>query len=224
MVTTHQYQVKDIVKNFPSFLATYSISSINPYICELGYNYQVIRAKNYSETDIICNLDNEYLALGGEDNSKTIEVIDRLSYSQQLRKEANQEIEETECLCFGDIPELLEKKIISHIPLRHAFISLNSKVLSVEVKSSKGKVDGLDYPYLSICLVDDINNEFIWDTPILKAVKVDGKNYFDLQYTDNSYDNCIQPGDSLVLVGNLDSSQEIPVLVEEVLSILIPAN
>jgi len=216
-------QVKDIVKNFPSFLGNHEIISGNSYICELGYSYQVLRAKNYSETDLICNLDNEYLALGGEENSKTMEIINKLSKGQKLREEADKEIAETGYLCMGDVPELPQRKV-SHIPLHHAFTSLNSKVLSVNVKSSKGKIDNLDYPYLSILLQDDYGCEFVWDSPILKAVKVDDKNYFDLQYTDESYDNCIKPGDTLILVGNLDRSQKIPFLVEEILSILVPQS
>lgn len=73
--------VKNLVKNAPEFLEDYRVVSTNSHISKFGDTYRVLgaisRYQNY--TDIICDLDNNYLSLGGEDYQKTIETVERLS-------------------------------------------------------------------------------------------------------------------------------------------------
>lgn len=74
-------QVKDTVQNYPQFLEDYRVVSINSHISRFGDEYLLLGTfsgyGNY--TDIICTTDNNYLSLGGENYSKTIEVTERLS-------------------------------------------------------------------------------------------------------------------------------------------------
>lgn len=73
--------VKNVVKNSPEFLEDYRVVSVNSHITIFGDEYLVFgvisRYRNY--TDIICDLDNNYLSLGGDDYQKTIETVERLS-------------------------------------------------------------------------------------------------------------------------------------------------
>jgi len=73
--------VKNVVKNSPEFLGDYRVVSVNSHITVFGDEYLVLgvisQYQNY--TDIICDLDNNYLSLGGEDYQKTVETVERLS-------------------------------------------------------------------------------------------------------------------------------------------------
>ncbi len=108
--------------------------------------------------------------------------------------------------------------------LHQAFTTVNSQVLSVGLKPQKCSDNDVDYPYLSVLLLDEYGSRFIWETPIVKKEKVRSMTYFDLVYTFDAYDNCIHIGDSLILVGNLDRSHPTPTMSVTVLSILVPKN
>jgi hypothetical protein len=125
------------------------------------------------------------------------------------------------------LPISTKNQISSTIPLHQAFVTLNSQVLSVEVKLQTGEPENPNrgdgfYEYLSILLVDEYGKQFIWETFVVYPVKVTDCDYFDLQYTYEPYDNCIQPGDRLMLVGNLNRDTEIPILIGDVLAVLLP--
>lgn len=108
--------------------------------------------------------------------------------------------------------------------LHQAFTTVNSQVLSVELETQKCSDNNVDYAYLSVLLLDEYGNRFIWETPVVKKEKVKSMSYFDLVYTFDTYDNCIHVGDSLILAGDLDRSHPIPTMSMTILSILVPKN
>ena len=73
--------VKNVIKNSPEFLGDCRVVSVNSHISRFGDEYLILgtfsQYGNY--TDIICDLDNNYLSLGGEDYQKTVETVERLS-------------------------------------------------------------------------------------------------------------------------------------------------
>lgn len=72
--------VKNIIKNFPEFLANYQIISTNLHTSKFGDAYQILAVTQYNNySDIICTPDNEYLRLGSERYKQTLEIIEQLS-------------------------------------------------------------------------------------------------------------------------------------------------
>lgn len=76
-------QVKDLIKNFPEFLKDYKVIRAYEYVSKFGDTYTILEVKSQYQnyTDIICDLENNYLSLGGgkSEYHKTIETVERLS-------------------------------------------------------------------------------------------------------------------------------------------------
>lgn len=82
-------QVKDIVTGYPEFLSNYRVICVNSYITRYGDEYLILGlrsllAKLY--TDIICTTDHNYLVLGDEKYSRTLEIAERLSLVEDCHR------------------------------------------------------------------------------------------------------------------------------------------
>lgn len=75
-------QVKDLVDDYPEFLANYRIICTNSYITTFGDEYLILGVRSSLGRlffDIICTTNHQYLALGDERYSRTLEKAERLS-------------------------------------------------------------------------------------------------------------------------------------------------
>lgn len=82
-------QVKDLLTNYPEFLADYRIICINSYITRYGDEYLILGVRSSLGRlffDIICTTNHQYLALGDERYSITLEKAEKLSLVEDCNR------------------------------------------------------------------------------------------------------------------------------------------
>ena len=75
-------QVKNLVINYPKFLADYKIVCTNSYITKYGDEYLILGIRSHLSDiyiDIICSTDYIWKSIGSERYARTLEIAERIS-------------------------------------------------------------------------------------------------------------------------------------------------